>query len=97
MKGERLSKELDRIKQELSTLEFKELQQMQEVQSQSHCRPMSGDITLCAVLCDGMSCGNFEHGGGGPFCAALIKCKGFTGDGGKCKAFEIVQPSGVTF
>lgn len=90
--------DLDKLFAEMREEEIVHVRRTVEAQA-THCKGFSGDITLCAVLCDGMACGDFAHDtctGFGVWpcknmCPTLIKCRGFSGDGGGCKPFEVVQ------
>lgn len=89
MKRKQRNVNLERLVASLNSAEAKRVSAFASTEA-SHCTPMGCNITGCAVLCDGMSCPDFEHSCGvkNVGCVALIKCRGFVGDGDKCKAFE---------
>ena len=94
MRTKRFSDLMEMTFKSLDKLEKKELTRMRENSNAlGKCKPFSGDIGKCAVLCDGMSCGDFGYKAPPipwPGCPAMLKCKGFSGDGRGCKTFEIV-------
>lgn len=86
--------DLHKLVSELTVNEQERLETMTTAQA-SHCTPMSCNITGCAVLCDSMSCPDFEYACGPNCnlmggCAGQLRCRGFTGTGDNCKAFVTV-------
>ena len=81
--------DLDKLIGNLTVEEMKRVEELQSVEA-SHCKGMScGTLTMCAVLCEGMSCSDFKHSCAiNVGCLTNIKCRGFTGDGGGCGPFE---------
>ncbi len=60
----------------------------------NHCTPMSCSIVSCAIMCNGMSCGDFEYSCGKngwfPGCLGMLRCSGFSGPTTGCGTFEVV-------